>query len=104
MNTSEPRNPFYLLLLIASFLFAVTAIAYAVIPTLEQKALEAGQPAPHSAWRDALRTDGWQWLLWQLGAMALFAGLSMGLDRLRSLKKERSLGTILPAPNQPPGD
>ena len=90
MSSSEPRNPFYLLLLLASLLFVATALAYALVPSLEEKAIEAGQAPPQSAFRDALRTDGLQWLLYELSAMILFAALSMGLDRLRSLKKEGS--------------
>jgi hypothetical protein len=89
MRDSEPHNPFYLLLLLASVLFAATALAYALVPSLEEKAVEAGQVPPQSAFRDALRTDGWKWLLYEVGAMILFGVLSMGLDRLRSLKKER---------------
>jgi hypothetical protein len=90
MSSSEPRNPFYLLLLLASLLFVATALAYALVPSLEENAIEAGQVPPQSAFRDALRTDGWQWLLYEVGAMILFGVLSMGLDRLRSLKKERA--------------
>jgi len=92
MSPSEPRNPFYLLLLLASLLFVGTALAYALVPSLEEKAIEAGQAPPDSPFREALRTDGWQWLLYELGAMILFAALSMGLDRLRSLKKEQAPG------------
>src|SRR6202044_591305 len=43
MNDTEPRNPFYLLLLAVSFLFVITALAYAVVPTLEDKAKQAGE-------------------------------------------------------------
>ena len=97
MSSSEPRNPFYFLLLLVSFSFVVTALAYAIIPTLEQKAMDLGQSPPASAWRDALRSDGWRWLLWQLGGMIALCILSMGLDRLRSLKKERAGATIGPS-------
>ena len=38
----EPRNPFYILLLLISVTFVMTALAYAVVPVLEQKAKEAG--------------------------------------------------------------
>jgi len=41
MATTEPRNPFYLLLLLVSVLFVVTALAYGVVPVLEEKAAEA---------------------------------------------------------------
>ena len=50
---SEPRNPFYLLLLIASCVFIVTALAYAVVPVLEQKARDMGQDPPPSPFRDS---------------------------------------------------
>src|SRR5437868_5673360 len=90
MSSAEPRNPFYLLLLLVSLLFVVTALGYAVVPTLEQKAAQAGQPPPPSEFRAALREEGWKWLLCELAGMVIFGGLSMGLDRLRSLKKERA--------------
>ena len=92
----EPHNPFYLLLLVASLLFVATALAYGVIPVLEQKAADAGQPPPPSPFRDALRRDGGAWLLWELAAMTAFGLASMGLDRLRSLKKQREEATIPP--------
>jgi hypothetical protein len=90
----EPRNPFYLLLLLASVLFVVTALAYAVVPTLEEKAKEAGEYPPPSAMRDALRNEGWRWLLVEVAAMVVLGVASMGLDRLRRLKKERAEATI----------
>jgi hypothetical protein len=91
---SEPHNPFYLLLLIASLAFVLTALGYAIVPVLEQKAIEAGEPPPPSAFREALHENGWLWLLIELAAMIVLGAASMILDRLRSLKKERSGGTI----------
>jgi len=79
----EPRNPFYILLIVVGFTFVMTALAYAVVPVLEQKARDAGNPPPPSPLRDALREDGWLWLLYQGGAIIVLAALSMGLDRLR---------------------
>ncbi len=101
MSQSEPHNPFYLLLLLAGLCFVITALAYAVVPVLEEKAALAGNPPPPSPLRDALRASGWKWLLGEAGAVLLFATLSMVLDRLRSLKKERSQGTI-PSSDKPP--
>jgi hypothetical protein len=86
-STSEPRNPLYLLLLMVGVLFVITALAYAVIPVLEQKAAEKGEPAPPSAFRDALHRDGSTWLLGELAALVVLGVASMVLDRLRSLKK-----------------
>jgi hypothetical protein len=79
----EPRNWFYLLLNVASIAFVVTALAYAVVPVLEEKAAAAGNAAPPSPLRDALRRDGWLWLLVEAGLVAVLALCSMGLDRWR---------------------
>jgi hypothetical protein len=96
----EPRNPLYLLLLLAGLVFVVTALAYAVVPTLEQKAIDAGQAPPPSPFRDALRADGWRWLLCEVGVLIVLGLASMALDRLRALQKERREGTI--PPGKPP--
>ncbi len=96
MAEKEPPNPFYFLLMVAGVLFALTATAYAIIPYMEEKATEAGNPPPPNPVRDALRTDGWQWLLWLVLAVVVFGLLSMGLDRLRRLQKERAEAKIPP--------
>ncbi len=101
MSQAEPRNPFYVLLLLASLLFVITALAYAVVPVLEEKAAEAGQIPPPSPYRDALRQDGWKWLVYEVAAMILFGFLSMALDRLRGLQKERGARTMPPDRNDP---
>jgi hypothetical protein len=93
---TEPRNPLYLLLLLASLVFVVTALAYALIPVLEEKATAAGSPPPPSEFRDLLRSQGWKWLLWEVGGMILLGLASMVLDRVRSLKKEQAERTIPP--------
>ena len=92
----EPRNPLYFLLLIAGVVFTVTALAVAVVPVLEDKALEAGQAPPPSPFRDALRADGWIWLLVEVAVVAVLAVGSMVWDRLRTLQKERAQATIPP--------
>jgi hypothetical protein len=90
----EPRNPFYLLLLGASVLFVVTALAWALVPTLEEKARAAGQVVPPSPFRDALREYGAICLLALVAAMIALGLLSMGLDRRRRLQNERKAPTI----------
>ena len=50
-SSQEPRNWYYALLNAASVVFVVTVLAYALVPVLEQKAAQAGQPAPPSAFR-----------------------------------------------------
>jgi hypothetical protein len=101
-QSAEPRNPFYFLLLLASLLFTVTALAYAVVPVLEEKARDAGELQQPSALRDALREHGGSWLLYEVAAVVVFGLLSMGLDRLRRLKKERAEATIPPTTDPPP--
>ena len=100
MGEREPHNPFYVLLLLASLLFVATALAYGILPLLEEKATAAGQSAPPSPLSRALRTDGWLWLLAEVAAMIVLGLLSMGLDRLRTLKKERAAATITPSSDQ----
>jgi hypothetical protein len=96
-STREPHNPLYLLLLLAGLVFVVTALAYAVIPVLEQKAVDAGQAPPPSEFRDALRANGWRWLLYEVGVLLVLGIASMVLDRLRDLKKQPHGDTIAPA-------
>jgi hypothetical protein len=102
VTTTEPRNPLYLLLLLASLLFVVTALAYAVVPTLEQKAKDAGQPPPPSEFRDALRKNGWRWLLYEVGVVVVLSVASMAVDRLRTLQKQRGEAKIPPVPEEKP--
>jgi len=78
-----PRKWFYALLNAASLAFVVTALAYAVVPALEQKAADAGSPAPESELRAALRENGWWWLLVEASVIGVLALASMGLDRWR---------------------
>jgi hypothetical protein len=85
----EPRNPFYIALLIISLVFVLTALAYAVVPELEKHARAAGEEPPPSPFRDSLREDGWKWLLFEVAAMVVVGLLSMGLDRWRRYKLER---------------
>jgi hypothetical protein len=83
---TEKRNWFYALLNVAALLFVVTALAYALVPVLEDRAADAGQPPPHSPFRSALRQDGWWWLLVLAGIVGVLALASMGLDRWRQRK------------------
>jgi hypothetical protein len=102
---AEPRNPFYLALLLVSLLFVISVLAVAVVPILEKKAAEAGNPPPPSELRDWLRSDGWQLVVGELAVIVVLAVLSMALDRLRRLQTERSRDTISPDPGAPaPGD
>jgi hypothetical protein len=97
MSTSEPRNPFYLLLLLVSLLFVITALAYAFVPSLESIYFDAGNDLEPSVFRTALRNDGGWWLICELIAMVVLGLVSMGYDRLRSLQNERRAATIPPA-------
>jgi hypothetical protein len=70
---SEPRNPFYDLLIPASVAFVVTVLAYALVP-----------PAQQPPW---FYEHAWKLLLAEVGAIIVLGLLSMGLDRVRSLRK-----------------
>lgn len=70
MSSSEPRNPFYSLLIAVSFAFCVTVLALAFVPVERQP-----------AW---LQFYGLYLVLVELAALILFGLLSMGLDRFRS--------------------
>jgi hypothetical protein len=103
MSAREPRNPLYLLFLLAGLAFVLTALAYAVVPVLEQKAIDAGNPPPPSPFRDALRADGWRWLLYEVTVMIALGVASMAWDRLRGLQKPPAENTIPPEkPPKPP--
>jgi hypothetical protein len=93
-SSTEPRNPLYLLLLVAGLVFVMTALAYAVIPVLEQKAIDAGEPPPPSAIRDALRAEGWKWLLYELAILIGLGVASMVWDWRRGLQTARTGSTI----------
>jgi hypothetical protein len=93
-KSSEPLNPFYMLLLVVSVLFVGTALAYGVLPVLEDL---SNQPPAPSAVRDAIREHGWWWLLVELALMVVLGLASMGLDRLRSLQNEKNTGTMPPS-------
>lgn len=78
----EPRNWFFSLLVPVGVVFVMTALAYAIIPTIEDRAIQAGTPPPPSAIRDALREDGWIWLLVQAGIVAALSMAAMVWDQL----------------------
>jgi hypothetical protein len=84
MAAPEPRNPFYFLLLAVSMLFVATAIAYGILPQIEDNAASMGQRAPISPFRSALRRDGAMWLLYEVAAIAVVVVLCLGLDWWRA--------------------
>jgi Na+/proline symporter len=82
----EPWNPFYTLLILAGVAFVILALAYALVPILEQKAIDAGSKPPPSPLRQSLKTDGWLWLLYLGGAIVVLGLASMIYDRFRGGK------------------
>ncbi len=85
---NEPHNPFYLVLLILGIVFVITVLAVAVVPVLEEKAIEAGTIPPPSPFRDELRTHGYRWVLYEVAAIVVLGMASMMLDRYRRWKTE----------------
>jgi hypothetical protein len=94
----EPLHPLFLLLLLAGLVFTVTAVAWAFVPVLEQKAADAGQPPPPSEFRDNFRANGGTYLLWELAILIVLGLAYMFLDRQRTLKTQVDAATIPPNP------
>jgi hypothetical protein len=82
-------------------IFVMTVLAYAIVPVLEEKARDAGTIPPPSPFRDALRNDGWRWVLGEVAALIVLGLASMGLDRYRRWQRERGEGN---AAGGEPGD
>ena len=102
MAASEPRNPFYFLLLAVSMLFVATALAYGILPQIEDNASSMGQRVPISPFRSALRKDGAQWLLYEVAAIAVVVVLCLGLDWWRSPANAAHGPSDPPAQEPPP--
>jgi hypothetical protein len=103
MASPEPRNPFYFLLLAVSMVFVATALAYGILPQIEDNAASAGHRPSISPFRAALRKDGAQWLLYEVAAIAVVVVLCLGLDWWRS-PRNAVQGTVTPTPpvQEPP--
>jgi hypothetical protein len=91
--TKEPRNPFYLMLLIVGMGFIITVLAYALVPWLEDAAERAGTKPPPSPFRDALKNQGWIWVLVEVALLVILGLASMGLDRYRRWQQEKTAAT-----------
>jgi hypothetical protein len=88
------RNWFFTLLIPASIAFAVTAVALAVVPVIEERAAQAGSPPPESTLRAALRRDGWVWLLIETGIVIVLSLAAMTWDWLT--REEPGIGNREP--------
>jgi hypothetical protein len=103
MTQTEPRNPFYILLLLVGLLFVITLLAVVLVPMMMEKAASAGGDVPKEGFHQLVKRDGIWWVLYEVIAIIVLSLLSMGLDRLRSLQKERTARTIPPSdPASPP--
>jgi hypothetical protein len=99
---TEPRNPLYLLLLVVGVLFCVTALAYAVVPVLEEKARAAGAVPPPSEFRESLNKNGGTWLLVEVATLIVLGLASMAVDHFRRIRKESSAAKAEPPLNVRP--
>jgi hypothetical protein len=86
-------NPFYVILIVASTVFTITALAYLIGPTIVQQAREqpaTGRPGPGSLalakWLD--RTGPWI-LAAELAVMLASSFLAMATDRWFPMKPPR---------------
>src|SRR5207237_9209772 len=79
----KPRpNPFYVLLMLVSTLFVITALGYLVGPYVERQAAEGRAPAPASrALAGWFERKGVVALAIEFAAMTVFAILAMATDR-----------------------
>jgi hypothetical protein len=100
---TEPRNPFYFMLLAVGLMFIATVLAYAVIPVLEEKARDAGTEPPPSWFRESLKHDGWKLVLAEVALLVVLGLLSMGLDRYRRWKQESANPDATKVEAPPPG-
>jgi heme/copper-type cytochrome/quinol oxidase subunit 2 len=94
MSQSEPRNPLYLLLLLVGLLFVITLLAVVLVPIMMERAQQAGGDVPKEGFHQRIKRDGIWWVVYELIALVVLSILSMGLDRLRSLQKERAAKKI----------
>ena len=76
---------------------AVTLLAVLMVPILMEKAERAGGDVPKEGFHQLIKRDGVWWVVYELIALVVLSVLSMGLDRLRSLQKERGGRTIPPS-------
>jgi len=97
MSQTEPRNPFYILLLLVGLLFVITLLAVVLVPILMEKAEQAGGDVPKEGFHQIIKRDGIWWVVYEMAALVVLSVLSMGLDRLRTLQKERAAKTIPPS-------
>lgn len=92
MPPRKSFNPFYVLLLPAGFVFAVTAFAYGFMAFQAVNAVraEAGAHAGHPLFR-WLRTHGDEAMLIELAVLAILTFAAMATDRLwdRSAQKQQ---------------
>jgi len=108
---SRPRpNPFYVLLLVVSTFFAVTALGYLVAPYVQRQAIENPGHGPSegsralAAWFDR---RGVAALSVELVAMFVLAILAMSLDRLFEPPKStapRPTSKVEASPTEPSSD
>jgi hypothetical protein len=101
MASSEVRNPFYFILLAVSMLFVATALAYGILPQIEDNAASIGQRVSISPFRAALRRDGAQWLLYEVAAIAMTTIMCLGVDWWRS-PRNAVQETVTPPVQEPP--
>jgi heme/copper-type cytochrome/quinol oxidase subunit 2 len=93
----EPRNPFYILLLLVGLLFVITLLAVVMVPLLMDKAQAAGADVPKEGFHQIIKRDGVWWVVAEVIVLIVLSLASMVLDRLRTLQKERAARTIPPS-------
>ena len=91
-KTKEPFNPFYVLLVLLGVVFLLTACAYSVMAFLANNPRAAGELGDHVL-TDFLDRHGVELMAWELGLLAVASCAAMGLDRFRSMRRQRDAAT-----------
>ena len=80
----DPRNPFYLLLLLVGLIFVITLLAAVMVPILMDKAQAAGAEVPKEGFHQLIKRDGVWWVVAEVVVLVILSIASMVLDRLRT--------------------
>ncbi len=84
MSRATRKNPFYVLLMIASTLFVITTLGYLVGPFIEQRAIDGlGNRSALASWFDR---KGVAALAIEFAAMCVLAFLAVATDRALSAR------------------
>jgi hypothetical protein len=91
-RSSEPSNPFYVLLILTALAFVFTALGYvaSLVALHPPRGSATVVPSPAMLFLDR---RGEALMLWLAAALGVLAVLAMGLDRWRSIRAGHGAGS-----------